>query len=243
MAKRDRKDSILNAAETLFALHGYEGTSTRAIADRAGANLALIAYYFKSKEGVFQEVVSRRATALLDRVRVLAEPIDPPWVRLNRFIEETVQFLVAEQPEFSRILLRESTAPIGHEHTRSPMRASTRPLREVLMRIQAAGRAEGEFKYADVDLCLNMLLGVALMSAADAASQSPSELSSLSRRAAELVASAFRGLLAKGQPTAGPLPESPPQPSLPVSTPIDVQTDRETGTLGPDATFQIGEID
>lgn len=247
MAKRNRKDSILNAAEALFAIHGYEGTSTRAIADRAEANLALLAYYFKSKEGVFQEVVSRRATVLLDRVHGLAEPAAPPWTRLNRFIEETIQFLVAEQPDFSRILLRESTAPIGLEHTRSPLRASTRPLREVLMRIQAAGRAAGEFNYADVDLSLNMLLGIALLAAAENTLHNPSERSSLSRRATEFAVEAFRALLARNAPQAqrsapSARDASSFQPSTaappPFPEPLSLEPDRAAHPV-----FEIGEID
>lgn len=60
MEKPDKKTSILQAAEKLFASQGYEGTSTRQIANEAGANMSMINYYFGSKEGVFMEIMSNR---------------------------------------------------------------------------------------------------------------------------------------------------------------------------------------
>jgi AcrR family transcriptional regulator len=60
MEKTDKKTSILQAAEKLFAAQGFEGTSTRQIAKEAGANMSMINYYFGSKEGVFTEIMSDR---------------------------------------------------------------------------------------------------------------------------------------------------------------------------------------
>lgn len=42
-------DDILRAARTLFAEHGYAGTSLRAVATKAGVDPALISYYFGDK--------------------------------------------------------------------------------------------------------------------------------------------------------------------------------------------------
>jgi AcrR family transcriptional regulator len=60
MEKQDKKTRILMAAEKLFSELGYEGTSTRQIAREAGANMAMINYYFGSKDGVFMEIMSNR---------------------------------------------------------------------------------------------------------------------------------------------------------------------------------------
>lgn len=60
MEKVDKRANILEAAETLFSQLGYEATSTRQIAKEAGANMAMINYYFGSKEGVFMEIMSSR---------------------------------------------------------------------------------------------------------------------------------------------------------------------------------------
>ena len=54
------KDRILDAAERLFAEHGFANTSLRSITAEAGANLAAVNYYFQSKEALVQAVFNRR---------------------------------------------------------------------------------------------------------------------------------------------------------------------------------------
>ncbi|MFI5618063.1 TetR/AcrR family transcriptional regulator [Streptomyces sp. NPDC051567] len=50
---------LLEAAQDLFAERGYDRTTVRAIAERAGANQALLFRYFGSKQGLLTEVVAR----------------------------------------------------------------------------------------------------------------------------------------------------------------------------------------
>lgn len=54
------RERILDAAERLFAEHGFAGTSHRQIAAEARVNLAAVNYHFGSKEGLFLAVVRRR---------------------------------------------------------------------------------------------------------------------------------------------------------------------------------------
>ncbi len=49
---------ILDTALEMFAAQGYEATSTRLLADRAGVNLPAIQYYFGSKEGLYRAVIA-----------------------------------------------------------------------------------------------------------------------------------------------------------------------------------------
>lgn len=53
----DTRRRILERALELFAAHGYEGTSTRLIAESAGVNLPAIQYYFGNKEGLYRAIV------------------------------------------------------------------------------------------------------------------------------------------------------------------------------------------
>lgn len=59
-----RKDRILDAAEALFAKHGFEGVSMRMVAERAEVDLALASYHFGNKRGLFDAVLLRRAEVL-----------------------------------------------------------------------------------------------------------------------------------------------------------------------------------
>jgi AcrR family transcriptional regulator len=61
MATAGTRESILDAAEILFARSGIKETSLRAITGDAGANLASVHYHFGSKEGLLDAVLERRA--------------------------------------------------------------------------------------------------------------------------------------------------------------------------------------
>ena len=77
-SRHETRQALLDAAEELFAEHGIDGTSLRAITRRAGANVAAIHYYFGSKEGLVQEVFARRLAPLADerlaRLAACGEP-------------------------------------------------------------------------------------------------------------------------------------------------------------------------
>lgn len=56
----DTKTKILDAAEKLFGLNGFEGTSLRDITAEAQVNLAAINYHFQSKDSLIDAVIRRR---------------------------------------------------------------------------------------------------------------------------------------------------------------------------------------
>ena len=66
------KARILDAAESLFMVHGFEATSLRLITAAAGVNLAAVNYHFGSKEELFQAVLTRRLDPMnQERVELL----------------------------------------------------------------------------------------------------------------------------------------------------------------------------
>jgi AcrR family transcriptional regulator len=75
---------ILRSARKLFARHGYPGTTTRAIAQDAQVDPALIYHYYGSKERLFAAAIDGG----LDRSAILAQATDPrqgtPGERLIR---------------------------------------------------------------------------------------------------------------------------------------------------------------
>jgi TetR/AcrR family transcriptional regulator, regulator of cefoperazone and chloramphenicol sensitivity len=58
------RDRILRAAVRLFAERGYDATSVRALAAKARVNQAAVNYHFKSKEGLYREVLREAIRAL-----------------------------------------------------------------------------------------------------------------------------------------------------------------------------------
>lgn len=74
MDHTDTRESLLDAAESLFSQHGIEAASLRQITQQAGANLAAVNYHFGSKDGLIRAVFVRRLKPLFDeRMRLLEE--------------------------------------------------------------------------------------------------------------------------------------------------------------------------
>ncbi len=102
MTEKDTKQRILDAAERLFAEHGYYNTSLRTITGEAHANLAAVNYHFGSKEELIKAVIERRLVPLnavrkkrLEAVKQQAEKGGgQPQVKdiLLAFVEPTLQF-------------------------------------------------------------------------------------------------------------------------------------------------------
>jgi TetR/AcrR family transcriptional regulator len=59
---------ILDAAEQLFAAHGFAGTSMRAVAAQAGTSQALLHHHFGTKDGLYEQV-KRRFTDLYEALQ------------------------------------------------------------------------------------------------------------------------------------------------------------------------------
>jgi AcrR family transcriptional regulator len=107
---------ILGTALEMFAEQGYEATSTRLLADRAGVNLPAIPYYFGSKEGLYRAVVAyclEQSETFLAPVTTKAQALlkqkDPrPDALIDALCEIFERFVVlvscGEQVEARRLL-------------------------------------------------------------------------------------------------------------------------------------------
>ncbi|MGN7788123.1 TetR/AcrR family transcriptional regulator [Niabella sp. 22666] len=68
-----KKEHILEKAEALFSEKGFDATSVRDIAKAAGINIAMISYYFGSKEKLMEELFKMRMSAGLASVKEISE--------------------------------------------------------------------------------------------------------------------------------------------------------------------------
>lgn len=58
--KIDKREEILDVAEKLFSEQGFEAVTVREISKAAEINIAMISYYFGSKEKLYEEVINRK---------------------------------------------------------------------------------------------------------------------------------------------------------------------------------------
>jgi AcrR family transcriptional regulator len=82
----DKRDHILTVAERLFGEKGFDGTSVRDIAQQAQVNLAMISYYFGSKEKLLESLLEMRANYTILEALNKDESLSP-WEKVDRVIE------------------------------------------------------------------------------------------------------------------------------------------------------------
>jgi AcrR family transcriptional regulator len=112
LAKRsqDRRERILDAAETMFESHGFSEASMSEVIRVAGGSKATLYKYFPDKESLYLTVVERATSRML--AHVLADAPSPeeddPETFLVMFGERVVKFLFEpEQMFISRALIAE----------------------------------------------------------------------------------------------------------------------------------------
>ena len=107
------KVAVLNAAERLFAAHGFRASSLRAITGEAQANLGAVNYHFSSKDDLILAVLRRRMQplnagrlALLDRFEKEAEGKPLPIEKILEALLRPPTELVARGAKGGRFFIR-----------------------------------------------------------------------------------------------------------------------------------------
>jgi AcrR family transcriptional regulator len=123
----DTRRRILNTALPMFATLGFEGTSTRALAEHAGVNLPAIQYYFGSKEGLYRAVIGEitsfieaQVGPIAGRIGAMLDRGEPGRAELMDLLFEMTDVLVAmilDQTLTDRDTCRRFFARVEIEHT------------------------------------------------------------------------------------------------------------------------------
>jgi len=96
--------ALVRAARELFALHGYDGTSVRAITARARANLGAITYHFGSKQALHDAVIASVMGPGRERILEAAAGRGTPLDRLEAVVRVFFSYL-HENPDAIPLML------------------------------------------------------------------------------------------------------------------------------------------
>lgn len=103
----EKQVQIMEAAERLFADKGFDGSSVRDIAEAAGVNLAMISYYFGSKEKLMEAMFRRRSEHFkLQLETMIQDKNRSPIQKMESLIDQYIEKLASQQC-FHRIMVRE----------------------------------------------------------------------------------------------------------------------------------------
>src|SRR4051812_13395725 len=86
-APEDAKARIFSAAVEEFARHGLAGSRTETIAKAAGVNIALVYYYFDSKEKLYAHVLEEMFSRWDDALMTPLRSAGTPELRFIRYVE------------------------------------------------------------------------------------------------------------------------------------------------------------
>jgi AcrR family transcriptional regulator len=153
-----KKEQILEVAETLFAEHGYEGTSVRKLAKKARINVAMISYYFGSKEKLFQALVEYRARGTHEKLRSLNKNEFDPMTKIEMLVDLYVD-KIYDNHSFHKILQREIALQQRSQMHEAIAEIMLRNVHEMRKMIEEGQRKKIFRKKIDIECTIASMIG------------------------------------------------------------------------------------
>lgn len=104
--KDNTEEKILLAAQLVFIKKGMDGARMQEIADEAGINKALLHYYFRTKEKLFNAIFKKVFSKILPDIMEMVDSDLPFENKLGIFIENYIDFLM-KNPYLPTFILKE----------------------------------------------------------------------------------------------------------------------------------------
>lgn len=155
---KDKRTHIIETAMDLFAGKGYEGTSIRDIAEKASVNLAMVSYYFGSKEKLFENIVEYKSSVtrgILDEIlkNNKLSAIEKIYAIIDSYVEKLFTHRSFHRLIYQELILNQ------REELQNSIVNNLAPNSVIIKRIIETGIKNGEFKKVDVELTLASLMG------------------------------------------------------------------------------------
>ncbi|HEY5371675.1 MAG TPA: TetR family transcriptional regulator [Hanamia sp.] len=153
-----KKEIIIESAIKLFSTKGFEGTSVREIATDAEVNVAMINYYFGSKEKLFENVVEYRTSFLRG---VFSELVNNKTLSQIEKVDFMIEQLIERKfsdAKFSRLLHREMSLELRPQMRNAISNILLRNIDSVKTIIRNGIKC-GEFQSVDIELTVTTVVG------------------------------------------------------------------------------------
>ena len=155
---QDKKKLLIEVAERLFAEHGFEGTSVRLLASEANMNIAMISYYFGSKEKMMEAILDRRSALNRENFTKISEmPNASSWQKIEAVIDLYVDMMSGNR-NFHKIMFREVALSQREELTSKIAQFVSKNMQNIKNIIQE-GVDNGDFKQVDAPMLMATLVG------------------------------------------------------------------------------------
>ena len=153
----DKRDDILDVAEKLFAEQGFEAVSVREISKAADINIAMISYYFGSKEKLYEEVISRKLTPtqmILQQISLVGTSKEKLFAIVDLFVSRFF-----DNRQFQNLIFREMALSKRKEMPEFITQKMHQNF-SIIFDIINKGIKNKEFKKVDVELTVMSIVGI-----------------------------------------------------------------------------------
>ncbi|WP_036553851.1 TetR/AcrR family transcriptional regulator [Nocardioides insulae] len=110
------KQSLVDVAQGLFALHGYAGTSLEAIVAGAEVTKGALYHHFTGKQALFEAVFARVEERAAQRIQGVIDAERDPWLRAEAGLRTFLD--IVRTPDYLRIVVQDGPAVLGYERYR-----------------------------------------------------------------------------------------------------------------------------
>jgi len=150
----DKKEVILTVAEKLFSEQDFDAVSVRDIAKEANVNVAMISYYFGSKEKLFEALIVGRIGAAINVLKGMINPEMRGYEKMEQVIDYYIDKLINNR-KIHRMINRELSSN-NRPHLRDLIMGSMRANREFIKGFMEEGIRNKEFK-PDMDIDMTIM--------------------------------------------------------------------------------------
>lgn len=161
MEYNEKQIQILDVAERLFADNGFDGTSVRDIAKEADVNVAMISYYFGSKEKLLEAIFTKRSEFIKLQIENLLENHTlTPVQKINTLIDVCIEKVLNQQSFHKLMVCLQVTEKDGNIF--DALYEAKKRNHDLIKKLLAEGQKAGEFKKnIDIPLMMSTLFGTA----------------------------------------------------------------------------------
>jgi AcrR family transcriptional regulator len=162
MAARDRRTQIVNVASELFSQNGFNGTTTKRIADKAGVSEPIIFRHFPNKRALYSAIIDLKTRQSSDRIRAHLKEAESRKDDVAFFGGLAYDLLEVHRkdPTFMRLLMY--SALEGHELSEMFFQSTAREVRNHVRGYIKQRVADGAFRDVDPTVYARAFVGAVI---------------------------------------------------------------------------------
>ncbi|WP_164931585.1 TetR/AcrR family transcriptional regulator [Longirhabdus pacifica] len=150
------KAKILFSAKKLFSEQGFDGTSVREVCEEAGANIALVSYYFGGKENLYYSLMD--TFLQFEAVQKETEEYNEPITYIKQLFHSFITYMMSDKQLLNIVIQQSVIQSNRSQYIQQKMEPIVTKLKSMLY----LGKEEGTFHFTSLNETLIRVMSVLL---------------------------------------------------------------------------------